>query len=603
MAGWNIGGLFGQQWINDIQDDNWRWSQYRTSGILPGSGSNVQQAAQYLTPFFRGPNQQPPVLAGIEQTLNAYQPTLLSRPAAGNNANMQATINAVRAFFQVQPRFNYRRLLGAGGEGAAFKMTYQARNPNLPNIDFVLKTEKNGPNFSADIRKEARMMEKVKRAAHCVQIIHSSGPARGFEEPNADDSSDDPDADSSGDESVDGPPPPKPRRKDRRAPARRQKHAAHDQRYQRWETRNDTRNARVDAINEAIGAVPPQPIPPEDPNNPDAGLEINRRDFIFMEYLPFGDLEQVIFRIVNDDANVLIPNEILWSFWLCMIRACVAMAYPPRKFAQGRGRTTGQKRKTMEQDLAGLDIGAHDASQMLLEDLPPPRKRWRNQRIVHFDIDAKNIFLGPAVYPYRVRADGNSAALAPNLVPAGGEPVIPPGFDINMQNSVGEYNEPTEHDLIPALKEQFCPDWDYLPQGRDGDDVAQEPVAGNYDSHTNIWQMALASFTIYISNQAAGEGILGHLSRLGGCKMADWIKPIYFSRQHQSYALKLDDARYSEVDRELRQTIVNCLKHDPKDRPKLDFLLDQAKRAVGRRRRDATAGEIRGWVQQYVYDG
>ncbi|KAK7932589.1 hypothetical protein PG985_003301 [Apiospora marii] len=460
---------------------------------------------------------------------------------------MQATINAVRAFFQVQPRFNYRRLLGAGGEGAAFKMTYQARNPNLPNIDFVLKTEKNGPNFSADIRKEARMMEKVKRAAHCVQIIHSSGPARGFEEPNADDSSDDPDADSSGDESVDGPPPPKPRRKDRRAPARRQKHAAHDQRYQRWETRNDTRNARVDAINEATGAVPPQPIPPEDPNNPDAGLEINRRDFIFMEYLPFGDLEQVIFRIVNDDANVLIPNEILWSFWLC----------------------------------TGLDIGAHDASQMLLEDLPPPRKRWRNQRIVHFDIDAKNIFLGPAVYPYRVRADGNSAALAPNLVPAGGEPVIPPEFDINMQNSVGEYNEPTEHDLIPALKEQFCPDWDYLPQGRDGDDVAQEPVAGNYDSHTNIWQMALVMWQLitYCVPPRPPRLVTSEIIR---------------RRQHQSYALTLDDARYSEVDRELRQTIVNCLKHDPKDRPKLDFLLDQAKRAVGRRRRDATDGEIRG---------
>lgn len=74
-------------------------------------------------------------------------------------------------------------------------------------------------------------------------------------------------------------------------------------------------------------------------------------------------------------------------------------------------------------------------------------------------------------------------------------------------------------------------------------------------------------------------------------------------RRHQSYGLLLDHNRYADVDRELRQTVVNCLKHNPKDRPTLEALLNQAQRAVGRRMRDATAGEIRGWVQQYVYDG
>ncbi|KAK7992672.1 kinase-like protein [Apiospora saccharicola] len=77
---------------------------------------------------------------------------------------------------------------------------------------------------------------------------------------------------------------------------------------------------------------------------------------------------------------------------------------------------------------------------------------------------------------------------------------------------------------------------------------------------------------------------------------------IFRRRATQSYAVNLDAAEYSEVDRELRQTIVNCLKHNPKDRPTLEALLDQAKKAVGRIRRDATAGEIRGWVQRYVYD-
>ncbi|KAK8053000.1 hypothetical protein PG996_012301 [Apiospora saccharicola] len=558
MAGHNIGGLFDGQWTADVQDDNWRWSQYRANGIIPARGSNIPASALYVTPFPRNPNQPPPVLTGIERTLNGYQANLLAGPAAGGGGNTLTLgqIRRTRRFFERRPRFNYRRLLGVGGMGAAFKMTYQSPNVNLPNIDFVLKTDKDGPTYSEEIRKEAKMME-------------------GFQEPDVDDSSDDPDADSSGDESVDGPPPPKPQRRLRSDALRTQKHAAHDRIYQDWDARDDARNARADEINKTPKGQNP---PAENPNYPDAGLELYRRDFIFMEYLPLGDLQEVIFKIVADDPDQLIPNEILWSFWLC--------TYPPRKFAQGRDRATGQKRKTMDQDLAGLGIGPHDASQVLLEDLPHPRKRWRNQRIVHFDIDITN---RPAQYPYRVQADNNSEALPPNVVPPLGEPVIPPDYNIDMPNAVGKYDEASEHELIPALKEQFCPDWDYLPQSRDGDDIAREPVgdeniipepvAGKYGSHTNVWQIALPPAP----------------PRLVTVE-------IFRRRATQSYAVNLDAAEYSEVDRELRQTIVNCLKHNPKDRPTLEALLDQAKKAVGRRRRDATAGEIRGWVQRYVYD-
>ncbi|KAK7992671.1 hypothetical protein PG988_001465 [Apiospora saccharicola] len=314
MAGRNIGGLFDGQWTADVQDDNWRWSQYRANGIIPARGSNIPASALYVTPFPRNPNQPPPVLTGIERTLNGYQANLLAGPAAGGGGNTLTLgqIRRTRRFFERRPRFNYRRLLGVGGMGAAFKMTYQSPNVNLPNIDFVLKTDKDGPTYSEEIRKEAKMME---RAAHCVQIIHSSGPAQGFQEPDVDDSSDDPDADSSGDESVDGPPPPKPQRRLRSDALRTQKHAAHDRIYQDWDARDDARNARADEINKTPKGQNP---PAENPNYPDAGLELYRRDFIFMEYLPLGDLQEVIFKIVADDPDQLIPNEILWSFWLCI---------------------------------------------------------------------------------------------------------------------------------------------------------------------------------------------------------------------------------------------------------------------------------------------
>ena len=52
-----------------------------------------------------------------------------------------------------------------------------------------------------------------------------------------------------------------------------------------------------------------------------------------------------------------------------------------------------------------------------------------------------------------MQADANDAALPANVAPPGGGPiVIPAMYNINMQNAVGNYNEPSEHELIPALK-------------------------------------------------------------------------------------------------------------------------------------------------------
>lgn len=71
----------------------------------------------------------------------------------------------------------------------------------------------------------------------------------------------------------------------------------------------------------------------------------------------------------------------------------------------------------------------------------------------------------------------------------------------------------------------------------------------------------------------------------------------------RSYSLLLDEEKYRDVDFELRSTIFNCLRHVPSERPSLQFLLDQALKGVARRSTgDATEGEIRGWVQRYVYD-
>ncbi|KAI0474473.1 hypothetical protein F4859DRAFT_522095 [Xylaria cf. heliscus] len=46
-----------------------------------------------------------------------------------------------------------------------------------------------------------------------------------------------------------------------------------------------------------------------------------------LEYLPNGTLSGLIDRIAP--RSQLIPNRMMWRIWLCMVRQCIAMAFPP----------------------------------------------------------------------------------------------------------------------------------------------------------------------------------------------------------------------------------------------------------------------------------
>ncbi|KAI3334166.1 hypothetical protein F4824DRAFT_512449 [Ustulina deusta] len=46
-----------------------------------------------------------------------------------------------------------------------------------------------------------------------------------------------------------------------------------------------------------------------------------------LEYLPNGPLSETILKL--EATKKLIPNRILWRIWLCFVRQCVAMAFPP----------------------------------------------------------------------------------------------------------------------------------------------------------------------------------------------------------------------------------------------------------------------------------
>ncbi|KAI1457805.1 hypothetical protein F4805DRAFT_166226 [Annulohypoxylon moriforme] len=72
------------------------------------------------------------------------------------------------------------------------------------------------------------------------------------------------------------------------------------------------------------------------PFNLDDELELDELapyPLIVLEYLEHGTFARLISRLSH--YNTTVPNRLLWSFFLCLVRACVALAYPPM-LAKGR---------------------------------------------------------------------------------------------------------------------------------------------------------------------------------------------------------------------------------------------------------------------------
>ncbi|KAI0437402.1 hypothetical protein F4803DRAFT_556048 [Xylaria telfairii] len=64
-------------------------------------------------------------------------------------------------------------------------------------------------------------------------------------------------------------------------------------------------------------------------------LSVRKCPTFALEYLPYGTLLQFVRRL--EPHAQLIPNRVMWRIWLCMVRQCVAMAFPPQQ-SQGNHR-------------------------------------------------------------------------------------------------------------------------------------------------------------------------------------------------------------------------------------------------------------------------
>ncbi|RYO77220.1 hypothetical protein DL762_009404 [Monosporascus cannonballus] len=86
--------------------------------------------------------------------------------------------------------------------------------------------------------------------------------------------------------------------------------------------------------------------------------------YMVLEFLPYGTLDSFIQEMRRDQH---IPNRVFWSFFLCLARACAAMAYPP---VEPNWAVTNDLR------------------------LETPLQSIRPQALAHRDMHTKNIMLG-----------------------------------------------------------------------------------------------------------------------------------------------------------------------------------------------------------------
>ncbi|XXH01382.1 hypothetical protein Hte_007742 [Hypoxylon texense] len=594
----------------ELRLTNIKMAEYRTTGedYNDWSAEDISDTyKQWGRAFPRVPGKSiifnPDTVPFGDDEFEVYQRAELS-----SKANYRAGL--VKRYFD-EPQYKFQKVLGAGGAGLNLHFKWEGQNPP---VDFVVKTSLQTW-AHAPLRHEIRMTRKMRRAAHCIQSIEPHEldryPEALMREPLPwDDSSDE--ADSSGDESIDVP--------TRPAPVPRRLRSANEQ-AARDQVLQDRRNQPNNAGN---GPKPPK-----------------RKDILLLEYAPGGNLEALVgqFQQANNKQAfaLMIPNRILWSIWLCLVRACVAMKYPPRKFHPYRPRPPQPTPNPTPEEAEAYRRSMDTYSRLrgeLIETVPPPERRFRAKNIVHFDIDPSNIFLD----------DTETKWPSPDRLP--GEHFTVPLFKLadfgfaeemkpNKRNkyyvnrrSCGKRGQPYSTDVTNKRKqsidgriqEQFGADWEKVGVDPDGPEVSEDSVAGSYGSPTNVWGIAMTMWCVITQRdppEPPQPQIPAHIqipALPAGMTIDQWLDQ-YDQQQSQltgvpqktpiSYCLWMADGGpdgfFQYVDADLRRILYECMYHRPEDRFSVERLLELALLGASKSFPNESDKFIQEWVDKYIY--
>lgn len=178
-----------------------------------------------------------------------------------------------------------------------------------------------------------------------------------------------------------------------------------------------------------------QPTHP-DPSVP-AGMStfvIGARRLMVMEYLEHGDLRGYLEKLTEDYLRTgdyrPAPDRLLWSFFLCLARSCMALAWPRQSYLEVVNEYRAMDKWYMD-SVPQPDYRPPPIPETRREHTEGPAPR----RIVHFDIDPLN---GISLRPPAIRgktADGYILAWKVLV----GNPTFSPEGD-------------KEHGSVPILK-------------------------------------------------------------------------------------------------------------------------------------------------------
>ncbi|KAI1377846.1 kinase-like protein [Hypoxylon crocopeplum] len=569
-----------------------QYDMYRSEGTDPKWDPEQLRVFRSVWEHTPLPKTGQPLIFGFGRTKYEQSPYITGEianknvdtwdPSDWETNRAKKAFQRAKAFFGTE-YFKYHKTLGFGGNGLALHYRYTGdKSPKDVVIKLTLDAE-----YSGDIREEEHHLRKVSKAAHCVQIIEPEAIGRPPQAkyllyPPSFDSSDE--SESSGEESVDEEPP-------RKKPRRLLTAAEQGKKAARW----NARRARWK----------------EQQKGEDRG-----KDYLLLEYMEGGSIDGLIRRLiaVDRDRIQIIPNRVLWAIWLCLVRACVAMKYPPRKFHPGRHKGS-----------------APSGSEDLIETIPPPHKRWRAKRMVHFDIDPSNIFIGD----FELTGAGTLGMGALSVGDSGSK-----GSKQGQDKKLDDREE-GEHVFFPRLKladfglaqtvkphkrnryyfwqralgkagfltpEQFGSEWDYIEPDPNGPQVSEQDMAGNYGSATNVWGMGLLMWIIITQNDPPQPpqpqippGVVIPPNNNGNPRSIDQIIRATNPDMPISYCpLLMDGDSYGFVDEELRRTVYQCMYHRPSHRPTVEALLEQAVRGSKKafpREGDDTVKE---WVDRFI---
>ncbi|TGJ79565.1 hypothetical protein E0Z10_g9213 [Xylaria hypoxylon] len=599
----------------ELQGRNEIWRRYRTAGTVANDNYRGRRAVINLFRQNGFPIPLPlpgPSMFFMNHKIRLKRYNLPVNSGAGidlaadidaddqpDAANAQRRYRQLKAYFG-ESRYVMQKILGFGGNGLATH--FRDRGPSStddPGKDFVIKIALSGwQNWALTEEMVFGKSKKVKGSAHCVQMFEPEDIGKHEEREvrllhGNDSSTDD---DSSGNESSNA----VEVRRRHRIPKRRTRSQQH------WIRKKEKRRIRKRQIDVEWQLQ-----------------ERKRKNYIILEYLQHGSLATLIFKHVaiwkEYGELVMVPNRVLWGFWLC------SMEYPPRKFHPLRKQpeappgsfvsSVQAKANKMLLECRRLGIKLFDPEKHakmeaeykqldgdLIENIPNPEghrsqnwKRNRRQNLVHGDLDPTNILVGGFELDQEALLHWEKKRKADS-----------PSASKKKKKDLGEYymlhrmiNKHGEHP-----PETFGPEWEKVEGGKDGDYLANSRTCGYFSNKTNIWSSALTMWELitkckgptpphpqppyseadrYKPYNDEGQTDLDEIFNV----------PTYADFKISYCSLLLDPTvnSFIGVDETLRKTIFKCQE-----------LLREAEENIQSDFRGETDADIRDWIQYWFFD-